>query len=389
METTNDKKNYSTIMFTRPEHKDELFQLLNDPDVQELMPESIRGKAGKMILWLARYIKGLVEFGIIGNKIDDLKFGGDVGIFYFRMKRYYDEWKRDVSLFEEFIKGYAENHSLTDESHPCEFDTDFCDGKTLLKFELSCDEFECGELGGFVDGLDHGGGYAIMTTIKDNQIHLCWDVSHNLAYLDALKKWKQLNQFEEKAIILDPTKEQVSKLVRTLSSQVGINGKEDEVLRLYYDGVSITEISRTLCIGYNTVTRFLKRMGIKRHSSKCRKILTDSEKTGIVKDYKNGLTLKQIMDKYLFRDHHVIYNILNEKGIKYNRSLSRRPGHIFDDNERNEIAKAYQDGMTKTEIMKKYGFSDHHVIYKILKERGIPTKMELKSGQYKIGLSQK
>ena len=376
-----DKRDNATITFSHKNQKEEILSVLGDNRLRQLMPVEIRGKDSLMVLWLARYIKGLVEFGIIGNKTDDLKLSCDVGTVYFRMKRYYDEWRRDVNLFEEFIKGYAENHNLTDESHPCKLGTVFEKGKTLLEFELSCDKFECGELGGFADGLDHSGGFAIMTTIKDNQIHLCWDVSHNIAYQDALKRWNQLGQIKEKDVYFDFTEDSKSLIKPNSSAQVGINGKEDEVLRLYNDGVSINEISKRLCIGYNTVTRFLKRKGIKKRQIKYRRILTDSDKTCIARDYQDGLTLKQIMEKYSFSDHHVIYDILNEKGIKYNRSLSKRVGQRLNNDERNEIAKAYQEGMTKSEIMKKYGLSDHHVIYKILKERGIPTRMELKSMQ--------
>ena len=63
MET--DKKNYATIIFTKDEHKVELLHILNDSRIQTIMPENIRGKAGKMLLWMARYMKCQLELGLL------------------------------------------------------------------------------------------------------------------------------------------------------------------------------------------------------------------------------------------------------------------------------------------------------------------------------------
>ena len=132
------------------------------------------------------------------------------------------------------------------------------------------------------------------------------------------------------------------------------------------------EMSKRLGVGHNTISRILKKNKVKKRLP-IRRNFSSAEKNAIARDYQKGLSLKQIMKKHSFNDHHVIYNILNEKGIVYNRT---RPGRRLSEKDREAVAIAYQEGMSNPEIMKKFGLGDHHTIYKILREKGILTKTE-------------
>lgn len=59
------KRNNGTISFSDKGQKEEVRAILRDKRLQNLMPENIRGKDGKMVLWAVRYLMNLVDKGKI------------------------------------------------------------------------------------------------------------------------------------------------------------------------------------------------------------------------------------------------------------------------------------------------------------------------------------
>ena len=57
------KRNNATISFTDKTQKEEIQAILREQRLQNLMPDDVKGKDGKMVLWAVRYLKHLANNG--------------------------------------------------------------------------------------------------------------------------------------------------------------------------------------------------------------------------------------------------------------------------------------------------------------------------------------
>lgn len=59
------KRNNATVTFSRKEQKEEMLQYLNSVQLQNLMPDNVKGKDCKMVLWAVEYLHRLAVDGKI------------------------------------------------------------------------------------------------------------------------------------------------------------------------------------------------------------------------------------------------------------------------------------------------------------------------------------
>jgi len=61
--TEKPKRNIVTICFSDRAMKEEIQTILREPRIQNLMPEDVRGKDGKMVHWAVKHLKFLADKG--------------------------------------------------------------------------------------------------------------------------------------------------------------------------------------------------------------------------------------------------------------------------------------------------------------------------------------
>ena len=61
------KRNNATITFTDKRQKEEVLNLLHDRRLQDLMPEDVKGKDFKMVIWVVRHLREIVEHGDVAS----------------------------------------------------------------------------------------------------------------------------------------------------------------------------------------------------------------------------------------------------------------------------------------------------------------------------------
>lgn len=59
------KRNNATVTFSRKEQKEEMLQYLNSVQLQNLMPDNVKGKDCKMVFWAVEYLHRLAVDGKI------------------------------------------------------------------------------------------------------------------------------------------------------------------------------------------------------------------------------------------------------------------------------------------------------------------------------------
>ena len=419
MET--DKKNYSTVMFTKDEHKDELLRILNDSRIQAIMPESIRGKAGKMLLWMARYMKCQLELGLLDEYQKPVTFN-DISALYYRLERNYETWEADLCALEGLIRRYVEENHLSDTSFPYHFTEEIKDGKILLHLEFSFPEFNFGALTALLHKLEMGDCSPIMTVISDNHVHLSWNITATRAYASALREWENVHKSfkDEGGDIEDvdpefpeedpPGGDVISELEimepepsdPTPEEMEHINAeadKIDEIICLYKEGYSIPQLSELygiscqeireiIHLNVNQVLDDLMKKGTgsaTKHSdvkdfdevSKAvgKVILPVGRKEiqSIVNLYNEGHSIHQI-SRILSRSRSTVHCVLKDNGVKIRGASETRAKRVpFPKENEKKVVADYKNGYKSTYIQSKWDISEK-VLYRILRNHKVELR---------------
>lgn len=195
-ENNNEKRNNATISFTDKSQKEEVQAILHEPHLQKLMPPSVRGKDGKMVLWMARYLRDIVELGVVPDFEREYTVP-ELGALYFQMKLEYDYWRDMISKTEQLVLHLAKSYGLADAEHPCVFDCKFEGGDSKIIIDLDCQAFSYHSLHSFVAALDQGGGFSIQVSVVNSHIHILYDISHTQGYVSPLDRYRDITELEE------------------------------------------------------------------------------------------------------------------------------------------------------------------------------------------------
>lgn len=429
MET--DKKNYATIIFTKDEHKDELLHILNDSRIQTIMPENIRGKASKMLLWMARYIKCQLELGLLDEYQKPVTID-DIGALYYRLKRNYDTWEADLCVLEGLIKQYVEENHLSDTNYPCQFTEEIKDGKIMLHLELSLPEFNFGALIALLHKLEMGEFTSIMTVISDNHVHLSWNITDTRAYASALREWEGVHKsFEDEGVTSEevdpefpeedpPGGDVVSELeiIKSESSSISdvvppntkdmehINADEDkhnQIICLYNEDYSISQLSELYSISCQDIRKIIY-LNVNQVLSNLIKKGTDSatnhpdikdfeeisktigktfgkivlpvsyqEKQKMIKLYNDGYSISEI-SKILMRSKTTVSSVLrkNDNEIRITTQM-RKMSCPWPKEKEEQIIEDYLTGQKNSYIESKWGISQR-TLYRILRDHNIELR---------------
>ena len=146
--------------------------------------------------------------------------------------------------------------------------------------------------------------------------------------------------------------------------------REERVIKEYLDGFRLSEISINNDISQHGVQAILKRRKIpKRPTSvgvknvRAKVLTTDEQKLQIAKDYQDGLSISQISQKYDFNASSVIY-WLNKLKIK-RRSPPRYSKETIE-----EAYSLHQQGLKAKEVAKKLNLKIETVRY-LWKVKGV------------------
>lgn len=424
MET--DKKNYSTVMFTKDEHKDELLRILNDSRIQAIMPESIRGKAGKMLLWMARYMKCQLELGLLDEYQKPVTFN-DIGALYYRLERSYETWEADLCVLEEMIKRYVDEYYLSDFSHPYHFKEEIKDDKILLNLEINCPKFNFGSLTGLLHKLEGGDCSPISVTISDNRVQLSWCVTATKAYASSLREWENVHKsFENEGVASeevdpefpeeDPPGGDIISELEIMESEPSdptpeemehINAeadKIDQIICLYKEGYSVPQLSELYGIScqeireiiHLNVSQVLDNLITKGSSSTTKhpdiKDFEEVSKTigkvvlpvsykeiqKIIKLYSEGYSIRDISE-ILVRSKRTVSRVLKDNGIEIRiptgTRILRTP---FPKEKEADVVEDYLTGYKNSYIQSKWSISQK-VLYRILRDYKVELRMKRNS----------
>jgi len=136
--------------------------------------------------------------------------------------------------------------------------------------------------------------------------------------------------------------------------------EQEGVIKDYKAGMPLAEIEKKYNIIYKTIYRTLYRNNIKINLQHKQYTNLDSqEQESMIKDYKAGMPVVEIVKKYNISIT-TIYKTLNSHNIKPNQHYN-----ILTLQKQESIIKDYNAGMSTAEILKKYNISSH-TLYKIL-----------------------
>jgi DNA-directed RNA polymerase specialized sigma24 family protein len=142
--------------------------------------------------------------------------------------------------------------------------------------------------------------------------------------------------------------------------------QQEEVIAAYEAGMSQPEISEVFGVYPSTVSRILKRRGVKFRRYRA---LRDEQERVLVSAYLGG-SPGRVVAKAFGISHQTVYDILKRHGIK---TREPRPLRALSPREEDEVVAAYEAGMSQTEIGEVLGVSQG-TVYKILKRHGIKTR---------------
>ena len=122
-----------------------------------------------------------------------------------------------------------------------------------------------------------------------------------------------------------------------------------DVRRMYQDGISARQIAKAFNKSPATICRYLKKENI--ILAKGKRYLLEKDKDKIIEEYKNGVSVAILCEKYhCYRT--TIADLLKHEGITPNRNrIRRRTLFSFT----SEIKSLYDQGAPYKDIAKKYG----------------------------------
>ena len=104
--------------------------------------------------------------------------------------------------------------------------------------------------------------------------------------------------------------------------------KEEEIIRLYNEGVPVIEIADRLGVSTSTIYTVLWRRGIRpsRRRGRRTKIITPEEEEEIVREYLSGMPIHAIVSKHGISTT-TLYRILKKRGVKLRRHYATLVRH--------------------------------------------------------------
>ena len=159
--------------------------------------------------------------------------------------------------------------------------------------------------------------------------------------------------------------------------------KQELLIKLYNDGLAISELMRRFDIGNTTVFAILKRNGVERglrphrrsqlnamakQAEACKKTTPQQEKD-IERLYKMGLSQEEVA-KHLNLKRHVISRVLVNKGITIR--ITQEYLRVLDPRREKEVIEKYRQGFSAREIAEDFGnIFEYKVVYAVLRRHGI------------------
>lgn len=146
--------------------------------------------------------------------------------------------------------------------------------------------------------------------------------------------------------------------------------KELKIIEMVDKGIHYKVISKELNVSTNTITRTFHRLGIKPPGNNGKQRLFKKYIPEIIQLYNNGMTITDLMKKYK-TSYHVMKNILKRQNIKIRGQGSNR--RIWTEEDKQDILEKYNNGLSQAKIAKIYG-TNQEKISNILRRLGIITK---------------
>ena len=106
-----------------------------------------------------------------------------------------------------------------------------------------------------------------------------------------------------------PSRDYKSRIDRLLDEGLG-----ERISNAYNEGKKVLQISEEMGVSRDVVYRVLKRNGITAyHHDNSRDISLEEKKNKIMELYKQGLRVKEIMEKFKLRTPKLIYEVIKKK----------------------------------------------------------------------------
>jgi len=158
---------------------------------------------------------------------------------------------------------------------------------------------------------------------------------------------------------------------RALSSE-----QEKEIGQLYTEGLSEKTIGKRYGVSYDTIARALSRQGVEVRLPSGARAFSDEQEQEIAQLYLDGVSSASLSEKYEVSVPTIISAIVRQGGIipvSFTKKIAMGivPGE--------EIGKLYLGGLSTERIGEKYGVS-HHTIIKALSRQGIETRSRHDAG---------
>jgi transposase len=188
-------------------------------------------------------------------------------------------------------------------------------------------------------------------------------------YRESLPKTRLERKFHRLLSILSPS----ALRTRTGRKRTLSDFEEARLCATYASGRSISGLARDYGLATSTISRTLKRCGLKarpaRGEGRPRRLDADSERAAVA-DYASGMTVREIAETRSVSTY-VIQRTLKRHGVKLSRSRrSPRTFKLLLQEQEDELVQRYQEGATHGELGHTFSVSAASV-YRLLKKRGV------------------
>ncbi len=154
--------------------------------------------------------------------------------------------------------------------------------------------------------------------------------------------------------------------------------QDQEIIKLYLSGIKPKHIYKQFNISSATFGKILKNNNIQSNQIKR---YTDEEKLLIAEAYKNGKSAKNVADEFNIAESSVL-NICRKLNIKIRKHSERVSENLLNNEEKQDIIKLYQSGVSPKKIGEKYNMLNNS-ISRLLKN------MKIEKNQKKKKIKQK
>jgi DNA-directed RNA polymerase specialized sigma24 family protein len=151
------------------------------------------------------------------------------------------------------------------------------------------------------------------------------------------------------------------------------NEQIQNIIERYDNKETLLSIGKVFGVGQGVITRILKENGVTiRKASDLLKAFTKEQEKEVIEKYKRGMTAKEIASQYGLLSGVAVLKVLKKEGFNPQEDKFKRNEKLSED-QKQEIAAKYADGMTAQRIAIEYGVS-HPTIKKALQEMQVKVR---------------